>query len=368
MSVHLEGDPVITWEEQCSVESRITGHTLQLARALGLGDRWDSGGKHWDRVKNALRTKFCLAPPLSGYYKDHKTPTEGREYLGPKIRPVCGAAESSNGPLSHILLEILSFLGDTMDREIGALCLSTEEMCCALEMYNRRSSTTRNPVVFSMDVTAMFPSLKHKEVARTCREEFLRSSLTLEEVDTVALGLYLAIIYQDRRQELVGLGLDLVVQKRKFPKAKKILITTEEVMQPGDKTVSKFWPQQMTPSKEQEKLMMALALEEGFLAVFGSHYYSFNGEVRLQKEGAPIGLDLSGAAGKVEMLSWCRKFQLILVEASSNLHEQEVYLKNIDYRKRSEKVDTGNSIKYFDTLKNSKSQGALEKKSTSKSV
>ena len=42
--------------------------------------------------------------------------------------------------------------------------------------------------------------------------------------------------------------------------------------------------------------MMALALEEGILAVFGSHYYSFNGEVRLQKEGAPIGLDLSGAA------------------------------------------------------------------------
>ena len=35
--------------------------------------------------------------------------------------------------------------------------------------------------------------------------------------------------------------------------------------------------------------------------------------------------------------------------------------KNIDYRKRSEKVDTGNSIKYFDTLKNSEYQGALEK-------
>ena len=35
--------------------------------------------------------------------------------------------------------------------------------------------------------------------------------------------------------------------------------------------------------------------------------------------------------------------------------------KNIDYRKRSGKVDTGNSIKYFDTLKNSESQGALEK-------
>ena len=34
---------------------------------------------------------------------------------------------------------------------------------------------------------------------------------------------------------------------------------------------------------------------------------------------------------------------------------------NIDYRKRSEKVDTSNSIKYFDTLKNTESQGTLEK-------
>ena len=130
------------------------------------------------------------------------TTAEGREYLGPKLRPVCGAVESSNDPLSHMLSEILDHLGDGMDVEIGAMCLSTEEMCGALEVYNTRASTTSCLVIFSMDMVAMFPNLQHEGVARTCREEFLRSDLIIKEVDTEALGIHLAILYQDRMKEL----------------------------------------------------------------------------------------------------------------------------------------------------------------------
>ena len=85
----------------------------------------------------------------------------------------------------------------------------------------------------------------------------MRSDIVLEEVNTTALGL--AILYQDRRGELEDLGLDLVVQTRIHPKAKKILITTEEVLEPGEKTKSKFHPPEREPSKEQEKLLLALA-------------------------------------------------------------------------------------------------------------
>ena len=60
--------------------------------------------------------------------------------------------------------------------------------------------------------------------------------------DTDALEIYLAILYQDRRGELINLGLDDVVQKRRHPRARKILITTEEVLEPGERTVSKFLP------------------------------------------------------------------------------------------------------------------------------
>ena len=96
--------------------------------------------------------------------------------------------------------------------------------------------------------------------------------------------------------------------KRIHPKAKKVLITTEEILEPGAKTVSKFHHVETVATMEQERLMLALALEQGILAVFSHHYYSFNGEVRFQEEGGPIGLEVSGAVGKVVMLAWCREF------------------------------------------------------------
>ena len=68
----------------------------------------------------------------------------------------------------------------------------------------------------------------------------MKSTLSIEEVDATALGLYLGILYQDRRKELVQLGLDKVVQKRKNPKAKKILISTEEVLEPGQRQFLSF--------------------------------------------------------------------------------------------------------------------------------
>ena len=187
-------------------------------------------------------------------------------------------------------------------------------------MYNRRADTTRNPVIFSMDVEGMYPALRHEEVTKTCREEFLRSNITIEEVDIDALGIYLAILYQDRRGELVNLGLDDVVQKRRHPRARKILITTEEILEPGERTVSKFLPPVRQPTREEEKLMMALALEEGILAVFKQHYYSFdNGEVRIQKDGGPIGLKISGAVGKVVMMAWVQQYKTKMREACAGM-------------------------------------------------
>ena len=73
--------------------------------------------------------------------------------------------------------------------------------------------------------------------------------------------------------------------------------------------------------------MSALALQEGILAVFKHNYYSFDqGEMRLQQEGAPIGLKISGAVGKVKTLSWVREFQARMSEATSTLPNFEHYL------------------------------------------
>ena len=57
-----------------------------------------------------------------------------------------------------------------MDETIDTLCLSTEEMCHAQEAFNQKVSedhqnNIKEPVIFSMDVAAKFPSLDIAEVA-----------------------------------------------------------------------------------------------------------------------------------------------------------------------------------------------------------
>ena len=49
------------------------------------------------------------------------------------------------------------------------------------------------------------------------------------------------------------------MQKRRHPRARKILITTEEVLEPGERTVSKFLPMETQPNSGQIKLMLGLA-------------------------------------------------------------------------------------------------------------
>ena len=48
--------------------------------------------------------------------------------------------------------------------------------------------------------------------------------------------------------------------------------------------------------------MISLALEAGVLAVLTHRFYSFADMTRLQTEGGPIGLELSGAVVRVFML------------------------------------------------------------------
>ena len=68
-------------------------------------------------------------------------------------------------------------------------------------------------------------------------------------------------------------------------------------------------------------------MEEGILAVFKQHYYSFDkGEVRIQKDGGPIGLKISGAVGKVVMMAWVQQYKTKMREACAALPDSEQYL------------------------------------------
>ena len=187
-----------------------------------------------------------------------------------------------NGSLSDILSELLTTLGDEMDKTKDTLCLSTEEMCHALEAFNQRVSedhqnNVKEPVIFSMDVAAMFPSLDITEVARAVNEEFVNSDPEIAN-DERELGLYLAIISQKERwKELELKHLDEVVPKRKHEAAKNILMSTEEIIERSERTVSKFHPARKDPTREEVRRMIGMALEEAVKTVTRNHVYTFNG-------------------------------------------------------------------------------------------
>ena len=122
--------------------------------------------------------------------------------------------------------------------------------------------------------------------------------------------------YYKIREELVERGLGEVTHTKKRGeggRGRKIGITTAEVTQetvPEDKKL--FFPPARKPTAPEEREMLALALEVAIKVAMGNHLYAFNGSVRLQMEGGPIGNSLSGALAKVYMLWWCRTFLRLL--------------------------------------------------------
>ena len=197
-------------------------------------------------------------------------------------------------------------LGDEMDETIQTLCLSQEEMCHGMEKVNNRGGIEKL-VFFSMDVCKMFPNLRAKDVASIVKEEYLRAQLDVE-VDDAELALFLSI--EVSREELERLGLGEVTNKRKRSGGRPILITTKWIVgERGGQAENLFNEPERRPSAMERRKMFALLLEILVLKVMKNHCYSVNGTNKVQLEGGPIGLKLSGALAKVVMLSWSREFK-----------------------------------------------------------
>ena len=66
------------------------------------------------------------------------------------------------------------------------------------------------------------------------------------------------------------------------------------------------------------------------LACMKSHLYQFKGKVRLQKNGGPTGLDLTGELADLFMLWWDQEFLDILEKLSIETDVYARFKENID--------------------------------------
>ena len=71
----------------------------------------------------------------------------------------------------HLLAEVLTTLGDEMDREVQTLCLSGEERIVGMEKVNNLEGVNKL-VAMSIDVEKLYPSLKAEKVAKVVADEY----------------------------------------------------------------------------------------------------------------------------------------------------------------------------------------------------
>ena len=139
-------------------------------------------------------------------------------------------------------------------------------------------------------------------------------------------NIYLALIMTS--QEIEVNKIKDVLPTRRSTRGRKPNIKTAEAR---NKTHSLFIPATRTPTQEQRRKMISLALMHGIRAVMTHHLYTFKGETYLQTEGGPIGLELTGSLARVFMLWWDKQFLSAVETATSEIgYELFMYKRYVD--------------------------------------
>ena len=85
-------------------------------------------------------------------------------------------------------------------------------------------------------------------------------------------------------------------------------ITTAEVKGPlqqeKDWSKSLFFPPSREPTRQEQKIILALVVEQGIIACMENVCYLFNREVKQQEDGLATGEDAARAMARVVMLDW----------------------------------------------------------------
>ena len=296
---HYEADKVISVEECDKTERLLSAHAVMWTRILNAGV---DVGQH-ARIKKNMFNKDSPAPPLYGLRKDHKTLPVGEELKGPPVRPVCGAKLSPNSKLSHILCTLLDPVWKSPEN--STCCMSTEEMVAEICRANDLKQDGQKPIVGSADVKALYPSLELEFTIDIVCEEFRKSQIYVENVDSKELGLYIALNTTRSRQEEIGI--EAFCPERRNHTGRAPTITGSGV---AEKPVDRYSPWIMPsvePTDIQIKEMFVEALRISIGAVMFNHTYVFDSTRRKQVGGGAIGLELTGTIAQVFMMWWDRE-------------------------------------------------------------
>ena len=116
-----------------------------------------------------------------------------------QTRPVC---DSTQGPLARISDVLVKILGSLVegDTERKSSCRKSEEMLREVRECNDRLEVGEQKLytLFSMDVSALYPSIDHKDIRECIEELVLRSSAKIEVKNKRELAKYIAVMVDEQ--------------------------------------------------------------------------------------------------------------------------------------------------------------------------
>ena len=158
-------------------------------------------------------------------------------------------------------------------------------------------------------------------------EEFVKKKIGLLGVDYEELGLYLSLNLEP--EVLARKGIDTVCPTRAHNR-RRPEITASGVSVKKEDRFRPWIAAQTQPNQTQKDNMMKEAIRCALLVVMKNHTYEFNGEVRKQAEGGPIGMDLTGTVAKIFMRWWDERLASKLGDMGIQPMLYERYVDDID--------------------------------------
>ena len=154
-------------------------------------------------------------------------------------------------------------------------------------------------VVLSMDVKALYHSMKWKDIVKAIREMIEKSEMKIENVNWREAAKYIAVMFTP--EEIEQEGLTAVIPTRESNK--KITINYLQSSKNDEN-----WSKARKPGIRQQKKILAMVISKGVELVMSNHTYKVGDDIFLQSEGGPIGLELTGAVSRAYMLRWDREY------------------------------------------------------------
>ena len=148
-------------------------------------------------------------------------------------------------------------------------------------------------VILSQDVEGLYPELQKADVIRIIGRLVEESEIKFENVNYKVLGKYLAIHLSP--EVIRENNLKSVIPKKVKTGNRKAGIAFLDTDKDKDGEDKWDWKgKRMNPTIIQKKKMVARAMEVAVETIMENHLYQFDGRVYRQKDGGPIGLEITG--------------------------------------------------------------------------